>query len=126
MFLVEAKSYIQKLISTLQTKDEDSVKRILQNLREVKNYLRSKTNFDWSKGLYQYTNRLAHLYLLRKNGLCAYLVFVFFISDSQVKGPTTVSEWKGAIKLLHSCLGIGKHKLRARIANIFVDVNQLQ
>jgi hypothetical protein len=114
------------LISTLQTKDEDSVKRILQNLREVKNYLRSKTNFDWSKGLYQYTNRLAHLYLLRKNGLCAYLVFVFFISDSQVKGPTTVSEWKGAIKLLHSCLGIGKHKLTKYIANIFVDVNQLQ
>jgi hypothetical protein len=126
LFLVEAKSHIPELISTLQAKDENSAKRILKSLREVKDYLRAKTNLDWSKGFYQYTNRLAYLYLLRKNGLCAYLVFVYFINDSQVEGPTTVSEWKGTIKLLHSCLGIGKHKLTKYIANIFVDVNQLQ
>jgi hypothetical protein len=126
LFLVEAKSHIPELISTSQAKDENSAKRILKSLREVKDYLGANTNLDWSKGFYQYTNRLAHLYLLRKNGLCAYLVFVFFISDSQVKGSTTVSEWKGAIKLLRSCLGIGKHKLTKYIANIFVDVNQLQ
>ncbi|MEM2130394.1 MAG: hypothetical protein QXZ70_07345 [Candidatus Bathyarchaeia archaeon] len=125
LFLVEAKSHIPELISTLQAKDKDSVKRILKSLREVKDYLGSKTDFDWYKGFYQYTNRLAHLYLLRKNGICAYLVFVYFINDSQVKGPTTVSEWKGAIKLLHSYLGIERHKLTKYIANIFVDINQL-
>jgi hypothetical protein len=126
LFLVEAKSHIQELISTLQAKDKDSVKRILKSLGEVKNYLESKTDFDWSKCFYQYTNRLAHLYLLRENRLCAYLVFVYFINDLQIKGPTTVFEWKGAIKLLHSCLGIGRHKLTEYIANIFVDINQLQ
>lgn len=126
LFLVEAKSHIQELISTLQAKDKDSVKRILKSLGEVKDSLKSKTDLDWSKCFYQYTNRLAHLYLLRKNGLCTYLVFVYFISDLQIKGPTTVFEWKGAIKLLHSCLGIGRHKLREYIANVFVDINQLQ
>jgi len=126
LFLVEAKSHIQELISTLQAKDKDSVKRILESLGEVKNYLESKTDFDWSKCFYQYTNRLAHLYLLRKNGLSAYLVFVYFINDLQIKGPTTVFEWKGAIKLLNSCLGIGRHKLREYIINVFVDINQLQ
>jgi hypothetical protein len=126
LFLVEAKSHIQELISTLQAKDKDSVKRILKSLGEVKDYMESKTDFDWSKFFYQYTNRLAHLYLLRKNGLCAYLVFVYFIDDLQVKGPTTLFEWKGAIKLLHLCLGIGRHKLREYIANVFVDINQLQ
>jgi len=126
LFLVEAKSHIQELISTLQAKDKDSVKRILKSLGEVKDYMESKTDFDWSKFFYQYTNRLAHLYLLRKNGLCAYLVFVYFIDDLQVKGPTTLFEWKGAIKLLHLCLGIGRHKLREYLANVFVDINQLQ
>jgi len=126
LFLVEAKSHIQELISTLQAKDKDSIKRILKSLGEVKDYLESKTDFDWSKCFYQYTNRLAHLYLLRKNGLCAYLVFVYFINDLQTKGPTTVFEWKGAIKLLHSCLGIERHKLREYIASVFVDINQLQ
>lgn len=126
LFLVEAKSHISELISTLQAKDENSVKRILKSLREVKDYLGSKTDFDWPKGFYQYANRLAHLYLLRKNEIRAYLVFVYFINDSQVKGPTTVSEWKGAIKLLHSCLRIERNKLTKYIANIFVDVNQLQ
>jgi hypothetical protein len=126
LFLVEAKSHVQELVSTLQAKDKDSVKRILKSLREVKNYLGSKTFFDWSKCFYQYTNRLAHLYLLRENGLNAYLIFVYFINDSHVKGPTTVSEWKGAIKLLHFCLGIERHKLKKYTADIFVDVNQLQ
>jgi hypothetical protein len=126
LFLVEAKSHIQELISTLQAKDKDSVKRILKSLGEVKDYLESKTDFDWSKCFYQYTNRLAHLYLSRKNGLSAYLVFVYFINDLQMKGPTTVFEWEGAIKLLNSCLGIGRHKLREYIANVFVDINQLQ
>jgi len=89
LFLVEAKSHIRELISTLHAKNKNSVKRILKSLREVKNYLGSNMDFDWSKGFYQYTNRLAHFYLLRKNGLNAYLVFVYFINDLQVKGPTT-------------------------------------
>jgi len=125
LFLVEAKSHIQELISTLQAKDKDSVKRILKSLGEVKDSLGSKTDFDWSKCFYQYTNRLAYLYLLRKNGLCAYLVFVYFLNDFEMKGPTTVFEWEGAIKLLHSCLGIGRYKLRAYTIDVFVDVNQL-
>lgn len=53
-------------------------------------------------------------------------LFVYFINDLRIKGPTTVFEWKGAIKLLHLCLGIGRHKLREYIANVFVDINQLQ
>lgn len=126
LFLVEAKSHIKELISTLQAKDKDSVKRIFKSLGGVKDSLESKADFDWSKCFYQYTNRLAHLYLLMKNGLCAYFVFVYFLNDLEMKGPTTVFEWEGAIKLLNSCLGIGRHKLREYIANVFVDINQLQ
>jgi len=126
LFLVEAKSHIPELISTpLRAEEDGSKKRILKSLEETKLALGSKADFDWSKCFYQYTNRLAHLYLLRKNELPAYLVFVYFINDSEMKGPTTTYEWEGAIKLLHSCLGIGRHKLQNYVADIFLDLNRL-
>jgi hypothetical protein len=126
LFLVEAKSHISELVSTLRAKDKNSIEMIQRSLEETKGYLNSKSEFDWSKCFYQYTNRLAHVHLLRMNGLPAYLVFVYFINDLEMKGPTTVYEWEGAIRLLHSCLGIGRHKLRRFVAEAFVDVNQLQ
>jgi hypothetical protein len=126
LFLVEAKSHISELISTSRAKDDDSKERIRKSLKETKDYLNSKSELDWSKCFYQYTNRLAHLYLLRKkNELPTYLVFVYFINDLEMKGPTTVHEWNGAIRLLNSCLGIGRHKLGRYIAEVFVDVNKL-
>jgi len=125
LFLVEAKSHISELISTLRAEDKNSIEKIQKSLEETKGYLNSKSEFDWSKCFYQYTNRLAHLYLLRKNELQAYLVLVYFINDLEMKGPTTVYEWKGAIQLLHSCLGIGRHKLRKFMIDVFVDLNRL-
>jgi len=43
----------------------------------------------------------------------------------EMKGPTTVNEWEGAIKLLHSCLGIGRSGLTESVTDIFVDANRL-
>jgi hypothetical protein len=126
LFLVEAKSHISELISTLKAKDENSAKRIEESLKATKDFLNSKSGFDWSKCFYQYTNRLAHLYLLRKSKFQAYLVFVYFVDDLEMKGPTTVREWEGAIKLLHSCLGIGRHKLKEFISEAFINIEQLQ
>jgi hypothetical protein len=125
LFLVEAKSHISELISTLKAENENSVKRIAKSLEATKHYLSSETEFDWSSGFYQYANRLAHLYLLRKNQLPAYLVCVYFVNDLEMRGPATIYEWKGAIELLHSYLGIRKHKLQKFITEIFIDVNDL-
>lgn len=125
LFLVEAKSHISELISNLKAKDKISIERIRKSLEETKGYLNSKSEFDWSKCFCQYTNRLAHLCLLRKNELPTYLVFVYFINDLEMKGPTMVYEWDGAIKLLHSCLGIGRHRLREFMTDVFIDLNRL-
>jgi len=126
LFLVEAKLHVSELISTLKAENGNSRRRILKSLEDTKCYLNSKTEFDWSSSFYQYTNRLAHLYLLReKSQLLAYLVFVYFINDVEMKGPTTIYEWKGSIDLLHLCLGIRKHKLQRFVAEIFIDVNDL-
>jgi len=125
LFLVEAKSHIPELISTMQAKDEDSARKIHKNLQETMRFLGSNAKIDWSYGFYQYVNRLAHLYLLTQNRLPAYLLFVYFINDFEMKGPTTIHEWKGAIKLLHSFLGIRTHKLQNYVADLFIDVSQL-
>lgn len=107
IFLLEAKSHIPELISTIGVKDEESLKKIHESLEETNSFLNAKDVVDWTSHFYQYTNRLAHLYLMRElNGLSAYLVFVYFVNDDEMNGPSTIYEWKGAIKLLHSYLGI--------------------
>lgn len=125
LFLVEAKSHISELISMLKARNPNSERRIIESLKETRDHLGSETDFDWSRGFYQYANRLAYLYLLRKNQLPAYLVFVYFVNDLEMRGPTTIHEWKGAIELLHSYLGIRKHQLQKFITEIFIDVNDL-
>jgi hypothetical protein len=125
LLLVEAKSHIRELISAMQAKDEDSARTIRKSLQETKRFLGSSAEIDWSCGFYQYANRLAHLYLLRQNRLPAYLLFVYFINDSEMKGPTTIHEWKGAIELLHSYLGIRRHKLKDFVVDVFIDIGCL-
>ena len=126
LFLVEAKSHIKELISTMKAKDKDSARRIRRNLQETKRFLGSNAEVDWSCGFYQYVNRLAHLYILRQNGLSAHLLFIYFINDFEMKGPPTIHEWKGAIELLHSYLGIRRRKLQDLVADVFIDIDCLK
>ena len=125
LFLVEAKSHIPELISSLQAGDEESIKKIKTSLEETKDYLNSRAKVEWTQCFYQYTNRIAHLYLLRKNDLPAYLIFVYFLNDIEMNGPTTYYEWEGALRLLNSYLGIGKDKLQKFITDVYVDVRTL-
>ena len=125
VFIVEAKSHIPELISSMRAENEDSIRLIRKSLEETKEYLGSDIDVDWAHRFYQYTNRLAHLYFLRiLNKVPAWLVFVYFVSDDEQKGPTTVTEWGGALKLLNSYLGLGRHKLQKYICDIFIDVKK--
>jgi len=125
LFLIEGKSHISELMSSLRAEDEESRKKIQKSLEETKRHLNSKAHTDWSQGFYQYTNRLAHLHLLRKNNLPAYLVHVYFLKDFEMKGPDTFHEWEGAIKLLESYLEIGRHRLRKFTTNVYIDLQNL-
>jgi len=126
LFLVEAKSHISELISSIHAKDEKSREMIRQSLYETREYLNASTKIDWSQCFYQYTNRLAHLFLLRqKNDLPAYLIHVYFLNDAEMNGPTTSNEWQGAIRMLDSCLGIERHKLRKFMSDLYIDVRAL-
>jgi len=125
--LIEAKSHISEMISTIKATDEDSLRKIRFSLNKTKEYLRAKAEPNWSIGFYQYMNRLAFLYLLRElNIIPAYLIFVYFLNDEEMDGPKTVNEWKGAIKLLHSYLGLERNKLKKYVAEVFIDVKLLE
>lgn len=125
LFLVEAKSHIPELISKFKGTNKASINKILSSLDETKKRLGVKAYYDWSTPFYQYVNRLAHLHLLRKNKLDAWLVNVYFVNDPEMKGPETADEWKGAIRLLHRCLGIKEYLLEKWVVDIFVDLRAL-
>lgn len=126
VFLVEAKSHISEVLSPKTGAGVTSVRKIKKSLDETKTFLHSNSEHDWASTFYQYTNRLAHLYLLRElNDVSAYLIFVYFLNDEDMNGPKSIDEWHGAIKLLHSFLGVGRHRLSEFTADIFIDVRML-
>jgi len=127
VFLVEAKSHISEVLSPKTGAGEKSLRKIKKSLNETKTFLHSKSEHDWTTTFYQYTNRLAHLYLLRAlNEVPAYLVFLYFVNDKDMNGPKSVDEWIGAISLLKSYLGVGRHRLDKYVAETFIDVKALQ
>lgn len=128
IFLVEAKSHIGEILSPPSgAKSPASLELIKKSLSKTKSFIGSKAKVDWSSYFYQYTNRLTHLYFLRElHKKNAFLVFIYFLSDSSVNGPETKEEWLGAISLMKKYLGINKNKLSPFIRDIFIDVKELK
>ena len=127
VILVEAKAHITELSSSCAAKAPNSINLIQKYLQKTKDFLESKSQLDWTQSYYQYTNRLAHLYLLRVlNNLPAYLVFIYFIGDYEMNGPKNIEEWQLEIRTLKENLDIEECKFHKYIAEVFVDVASLQ
>jgi hypothetical protein len=126
LVLVEAKAHIPELFSPPSlAKNETSRRKIQSALAETKQWLSAQPGLDWSKRFYQYANRLAHLYFLRKvNGLDAHLVFLYFVGDGDMKGPTDPSEWEAATAVLHEALGI-RGRTVPGMHHLYVDVREM-
>lgn len=124
VLLVEAKANIPEVISPGTGARAASLGLIEKSLGETKAYLGVDNNIHWVGKLYQYTNRLAHLYLLRVlNGIEAYMVFIYFTGAKDVNGPETEVEWKAALTVVKGVLGLGsRHKLSRFILDVFVKV----
>lgn len=127
VFLVEAKSHLAEIQSPASQAGSVSKKLIEKSFKEVKSFLGVESEVDWSGLYYQYANRIAHLYLLRElNKIPAYLVFLCFLNDKEMNGPTKESEWLLAVHALESHLGIPtRHRLSDFVLHVFVDVNLL-
>jgi hypothetical protein len=125
---VESKAHVGELLSPGTKASSQSKTFIDRSLKEVQSFLGVNPVVDWSKVLYQYTNRLAHLYLLRElNDVQAFLVFLYFVGDREMDGPSTPGEWKSAIRVVKGILGLGEgHKLSKFVLDIFIDVAQIE
>lgn len=81
---------------------------------------------DWTSTFYQYANRLAHLYYLREiNQLPAWLVFVYFTGDEEMKGPRSEAEWRAALTVLHAALGLRRGGLMRYVVDVFPSVQRI-
>jgi hypothetical protein len=124
-FLVEAKAHISEIISSSKAESQKSKALITKSLNETKDYLKLNPDIDLTKGFYQYSNRLAHLYLLKKlNRIPAYLIFVYFVNDEAFI-PTKRDEWDGALQLMHNLLGSTRHTLSKYVIDVFIDVKNI-
>lgn len=127
VLLIEAKSHIPEAVSPACGAQGRSLALIRKSLDETKSYLNSSSKTDWAGPFYQVTNRLAHLYLLRVlNKVPAHLVFIYFVGDSEMNGPMTADEWKGAVRTIEVFLGIGRRiKLTPHVHHVYLDVSSI-
>ena len=125
--LVEAKAHIAEMTTSASQASEASLAKIRAALQATQAYLEIARDRDWAEAFYQYANRLAHLYLLRTlNRLSAWLVFIHFIGDGEMRGPNSRDEWEKAIDGMHEALGIGAtHKLKPYVIDVFLGVNAI-
>ncbi len=124
--MVEAKAYIEEMVTPPSQASEASLAKIQAALAETKEFVHGSKDSNWSASFYQYANRLAHLYLLRQlNGIDAYLVFIYFTNAPDVTEPSSEEEWKAALRVMHRVLGVGRNKLSPYVAECFVDASSL-
>ena len=121
---MESKAHVSEVLSPGTSASTKSKTLIERSLKELQSFLRVSPAVDWSAVLYQYTNRLAHLYLLRElNHLRAFLAFLYFVGDREMEGPWTVREWKSAIQVVRGVLGLED---RNRLSKYILDVVEIQ
>jgi hypothetical protein len=127
MILIEAKGHIPELVSTRTRAKGAALLQIRKSMREVQTALSPKSLdwVDWTGTFYQYGNRVAHLYFLRQHQIPAHLVNVYFLNAEDVRGPTDPLEWKGAVKVIRTYLGLGRHRLSRYMHDLYIDARPL-
>jgi hypothetical protein len=127
LILVEAKAHIPEAASPPSQASEASLAHIRQSLEEARRFYSPKAKADWSGSLYQYANRLAFQYLFAHvNGLPSRLVFLDFYNATDVNGPETIEEWRGATRLIHALLGLPADLTKHGVFQAYVDVRRVE
>lgn len=124
--LVEAKSHIAEFFSPASQASDASRQKIQGSLHRVKSALGVTASTDWSDTFYQYTNRLAHLWWLRENGIKAHLLFVSFLHDPDMAGPSHTETWRAVFDAADYALGLPKrHALSKYVLHVTPDIRNL-
>jgi hypothetical protein len=117
--LVEAKSHVPEFCTPGTGAGPDSRAAIVRSLDTVAEALGAKPKCAWADIFYQYANRLAHLWFLRREEIDAYLALVGFLGDRKMRGPETAEVWRAAYQVADYALGLpGRHALSRYIIHV--------
>jgi hypothetical protein len=123
VFLIEGKAHFGEMASTCQARDAHARRLIIKGIAETKAAYGVAEGSDWLSGFYQYANRLAHLNFLRKHGVAATLVFVYFMGDKEMRGPSSQDEWESYLTEVHRHLSLTRPI--PGVVNAFIPVDAL-
>lgn len=124
--LVEAKAHIGEFRSPPSQAGAHSRAKITAAFGRVQPTFGVPLHTDWMGRFYQYANRLAHLAWLVSEGVDAHLLFVSFINDDAMLGPSSPNEWRAAFREADAALALpALHELSERIHHVFPDVTML-
>ena len=127
VILLEAKSHEEELKGVgCKAKNDETAAKIEDTLDAVKQALGVKPDADWLGKYYQYANRIAHLYFLNIIAqVPTWLVFLYFVGDTQQEGPLTVAGWKTALGEAKRELALPEHHLlNDRITDVFAPITR--
>ena len=122
LILVEAKAHIPEAASPPSRASVSSLAHIRRSLGEARSFYAPRATADWAGPLYQYANRLAFQYLFAHlNNLPSRLVLLDFYNASDVQGPESEAEWRGATRLIHALLGLPADLTRHGVFHAYID-----
>ncbi|MFI5056743.1 MAG: hypothetical protein ACHQLQ_01025 [Candidatus Acidiferrales bacterium] len=120
VLLIEAKSHRSEMASCYGG-GRKSLKIIEAAFHKTQEWLQPHKHREWTSPFYQFANRLAHLYFLRKEcGLEAWLAHVYFTGDPYY--PTSREQWDDWLREVRFELGIGDGKIEG-LVDVFLAVN---
>lgn len=123
--LVEAKAHTAELQSDCGARGR-SREKILEALNETKAALSVPADKLWDIVYYQYCNRLATLYFLRKHGVPGRLLLIYFTGDKGDQRrvcPADPVGWREAIDAQNAAVGLPTgHPLEDHIHKLFLEV----
>jgi hypothetical protein len=124
---IEAKAHIPEAATPATKAAMPSLDLINRSLGEARRFYAPRAKAIWSSLFYQYANRLAHQYFLRRlNDVPSALVFLYFLNADDMLGPMSEEEWNGAVRLIHAALGIPKNLRAFGVFEAFLDARLLQ
>jgi hypothetical protein len=124
--LVEAKAHVGELCSPATGASQASRQQIADALHQTIEFFGPKPRAAWTDCFYQLANRLAHLVLLHKNNMPAWLVRVNFLKNGEMGGPASEAEWGAAYQVVWHVLGVEKkHRLSSLVLEIYPDVGDI-
>ena len=125
--LIEAKAHLSELeqncaASSLVSKEK--IKNALSNAAKNNGVIISE-NKPWTKKFYQFANRIYVLDLLKRNGINAKLINIYFVGDmisTNRKSPRSKNEWLSKIKEMKDYLSVNTDNLE--VYELFLDTDK--